>query len=244
MTIPEAYKDQTKIQQEDKKQLLAQIKEQQNRLAKARELLLSGDIEPADYKVIKTENEHKMNMLEAKLAELSGSVSPIKDELHTALNKLTQIDTLFTTGNVECKRVITSSLFPEKMIFDGSAFRTERINEAARLLYSIGGAEKGKKVDKRQIIPLVHSCNPTWIRTRTNRTKICCATFTPSDCLPPFGWERKGKYRPDEKQNSFGNFFLLPFPLSFPEILFRKPRPYFAARRAKTLRLLSFPSGN
>lgn len=140
-----AYKDQSKIQQDDKKQLLTQLKEQQDRLAKARELLLTGDIDPADYKIIKTENERKITILEAKLAEFSGQSDSVMGYINDALNNLSNLDNLFTTGTIERKRNIVGSMFPEKMIFDGSALRTNRVNDLARRIYNVGAGLSEKK---------------------------------------------------------------------------------------------------
>jgi site-specific DNA recombinase len=39
------------------------------RIGKARGILLDGDIDSGDYKTIKSENEYKIKVLEAKLAE-------------------------------------------------------------------------------------------------------------------------------------------------------------------------------
>lgn len=69
--IAEAFKTQTKALRDDRKQVLHQLTEQQNRLTKARELLLSGDIDPADYKTMKAEYEKKIAILEAKLNQFA-----------------------------------------------------------------------------------------------------------------------------------------------------------------------------
>jgi hypothetical protein len=51
------------------------VAEYYSRTTKARELLLNGDIDGADYKTIKSENEYKVNVLEAKLSEAEAANS-------------------------------------------------------------------------------------------------------------------------------------------------------------------------
>ncbi|MEJ7671691.1 MAG: hypothetical protein WKF59_03050 [Chitinophagaceae bacterium] len=62
-----------------------------------------------------------------------------------AVNSLSRLDKLYEEGTVAQKRQIISSIFPEKLTFDGFQYRTFRINEAARLIYTLGkGLEKQK----------------------------------------------------------------------------------------------------
>ena len=51
---------------EYKAQLIKQLTEANNKLSRARELLLIGDLEPSDYKTIKTECEDNIIRMEAK----------------------------------------------------------------------------------------------------------------------------------------------------------------------------------
>ena len=53
------------------------------------------------------------------------------------INNLLKLDFIYENGDTEKKREIISSMYPEKMTFDGFSVRTIRINEVARLLYSI-----------------------------------------------------------------------------------------------------------
>jgi site-specific DNA recombinase len=44
---------------------------------------------------------------------------------------------LYESGTVAQKRQIISSMYPEKLTFDGSQYRTPRLNEAVRLIYTL-----------------------------------------------------------------------------------------------------------
>jgi len=143
--VSEAFKDKTKALQDDKRQVLQQLTEQQNRLTKARELLLSGDIDPADYKTMKTEYEKKIAMLEAKLSQFTSNNDSIDKLLYTAIDNLSKLDVLYEKGGIAEKRDIIGSMYPEKMTFDGIALRTARVNEAALYMFNIINELEGKK---------------------------------------------------------------------------------------------------
>lgn len=47
---------------------------------------------------------------------------------------MSRLVTLYEEGAITEKRRIISSIFPEKLVFDGSTYRTKRLNEAVRLI--------------------------------------------------------------------------------------------------------------
>jgi len=55
---------------------------------------------------------------------------------------------VYKNADTEKKRQIIGSMYPEKLTFDGFAFRTARTNEAAHLIYTPGAGfgenEKGQ----------------------------------------------------------------------------------------------------
>ncbi len=140
LVILDSYNAQTKVQRADKTEIITRINEWNNKLAKARELLLSGDIDGGDYKIIKTECENKVNILEGKLSTTSNIQENIDSILGKAVNTLSRLDTLYENANSMKKRQIISSIFPEKLIFDGFNYRTPRLNEAVRLIFNMDKA--------------------------------------------------------------------------------------------------------
>lgn len=129
------YKNQNKDKQVSSRLLLEEINKLNNRLSKARELIDAGD-----YKVIKAECEAKINRLEAQLAELKKSNagnSDITKLLDKALTTLTRLDILYRNGTITQKRNIISSIYPEKICFDGLHYRTLKLNSAVSYIYQI-----------------------------------------------------------------------------------------------------------
>ncbi len=86
---------------------------------------------------MKTEYSTKLEKLEAKLSSCNHDKIDINDLLDKGINNLLKLDCIYETGDIEKKREVISSMYPEKMTFDGFSVRTNRINEVARLIYSM-----------------------------------------------------------------------------------------------------------
>ena len=130
--------DQTNDIQNDSKQLGLQIKELQEKITYIRDLLSSKQIEPVDFREMKSEYSTKLEKLEAKLSTSNDDQVDIKGLLDKGVNNLLKLDYLYETADTEKKWDIISSMYPEKLTFDGFTFRTTRINEVIRIIYSVG----------------------------------------------------------------------------------------------------------
>jgi site-specific DNA recombinase len=140
ITLSEAYYNQTGQKKEDRRLIAAQIREQEGMLSKARELLLSGEIEPADYRAMKAIYDEKLNRLQVKLNSFSTNTENFDSLLKEGLDKLFQLDSIYENGSIEVRRQVIGSMYPEKLTFDGDRLRTTRINEAVRLIYTMDKA--------------------------------------------------------------------------------------------------------
>jgi site-specific DNA recombinase len=91
-------------------------------------LLLAAQEDSAkDYRIVMAESEKPLNHLEVKLtASITDTfhVGPLCDK---AIITISQLDVLYEKGTVVQKRKIISSMFPEKMTFDGFQYRTPRV---------------------------------------------------------------------------------------------------------------------
>ena len=148
ITLKETYNEQTHSQRSARNLLLNQIDEQNKRLRNARELVADQKLDPEDFREIKLNCAQKIEQLEARLADTSQLERGIEGLLEQAISNLARLDTLYENGSVAQKRQIIGSIFPEKLVFDGTQYRTARLNEAARLIYTMGtgfGAIKNRK---------------------------------------------------------------------------------------------------
>lgn len=140
-----AYQNITKNKRSDIHLIKTQLKESENRISKARDMLLEGHLEPDDYKKIKTEGEEKIRRLEASLTSANESVPNIKPLLESAISNISGLDVLYEKASIERKRKIIGSIFPENLTFVGSEVRTVRVNEALRLILLLSNKLGDKK---------------------------------------------------------------------------------------------------
>ena len=107
--------------------------------------LSSRQIEPSDFREMKSEYSTRLEKLEAKLSTNNHDKVDFNDLLNKGVNNLLKLDSVYETGDIEKKREIISSMYPERMTFDGFSVRTNRINEVARLIYSMDVDSSGNK---------------------------------------------------------------------------------------------------
>jgi len=149
--IKDIYHHATGSQSDGKRELLNQIQIENDRLAKARKLLLDDTIDANDYKTIKAECENKLLSLEAKLTGFGKTSFDFEGCLNKALHNLSRLQITYNEGNVEAKRGIIGSIYPEKVCFDGTAYRTARVNDVAHLIYLINNKLYAKKIGQNLI---------------------------------------------------------------------------------------------
>lgn len=108
-----------------------------------------------DFREIKLDCMYKITTLEAKLAGSSNNTKSIDSLLHTAMNNLGRLDILYEPGTMTQKTPDSGFDFPEKLIFNGFEYQTPRLNEAVRLIYSLGeglSEIKNRKEDKNLLL--------------------------------------------------------------------------------------------
>lgn len=146
--ITDTYKSQNTTQLISRSELLKEINDLNSRISKARELLLNGDIDGADYKTIKSENEYKINVLEVKLAEAAATNSKaenIEPLIRRAIGKLTQLDSIYSKSTSSEKRELIGSMYPQKFTFEELQHRTALTGELYSCIYLINSELDRKK---------------------------------------------------------------------------------------------------
>ena len=144
-TILSVYKSRTEGQKSRVQELRSRLEDANTRLNKARDLLLSGAIEADDYRIMKADIDSKIQRDEAALTGNSTPEANIEPLLSLAISNISQLDSLYENGTVVQQRKIIGSMFPEKLTFDGFAYRTARINEALTLMVLINKELSSKK---------------------------------------------------------------------------------------------------
>ena len=147
--VCDTYNDTTSIFEEDRKKYIKQVTDQNNRITKARELLLIDAITADEYREIKIEAENTVLKLEARIADLSDKLTydyDIFSLVDASLENLKNLAGLYENADIEGKQYI-GSIFPEKFVFDGLIHRTARMNLGFQLIYHINNRLERKKME-------------------------------------------------------------------------------------------------
>jgi site-specific DNA recombinase len=155
--IDYVYNLKTKDSGNFKKQWLLEIDEVNKQLAKARSLLVSGDIEPGDYRLIKTECEEKINGFERELSKVAAKESDSLTLFKNLVNSLENVDLCYSEGKIEQQRDIIGTIYPQKLEIEKGTYRTPKVNEGADIIYLINsGLEENKNGTEYDFTRLSH----------------------------------------------------------------------------------------
>lgn len=137
IVLQEAWRSQTAHLLDDRKLLQKQIRELEDKLSYIRDLLSSKQIEPEDFREMKSDYSSKVEKLQAKLDGLSHNDINLKALLDKGIDNLLKLDYIYETADIDKKREVISSIFPEKLHFENRSLRTGRVNEAVQYIYLI-----------------------------------------------------------------------------------------------------------
>jgi site-specific DNA recombinase len=146
--IIDAYQNITKSERLFRKQYIDQITMLTNKTTRARELLLNGDLDAADYREIKKDSEAGIIKLEAKISELKNdflSSAEFNNLIDKAVYTLTKIDVIYCKSDNEAKRKLISSMCVENFTFENLQLRTTELTESFKIIYLINKQLEGKK---------------------------------------------------------------------------------------------------
>lgn len=100
--------------------LTRQIKELEEKVSYIRDLLSSKQIDPADFREMKADYSGKLERLEVKLTTANTLDYDIHSLLSQGIDNLLKMEFVYESVNeIERKRNIIGSMYPEKMTFDG-----------------------------------------------------------------------------------------------------------------------------
>lgn len=145
IAIAEDFKNQTKKQDSERRQLMAQLETLNTRLQNARIQKVDGILDDDDFQALKKDTNAQIERIEEELGKLSDKHKEINNLIEKGLKKLLGLDLRYLNGTIEEKREIVSSMFPENLVFDGVKHRTPRLNSAIVLIYQKNKELEGKK---------------------------------------------------------------------------------------------------
>jgi site-specific DNA recombinase len=177
--IMDVYSDTHQLTSNSRKQYIDRITALNNKITKARELLLNDDIEAADFRAVKMEAEREIQVIESKISELrtnSMSIGEIEKVLDGAIANLCALDKIYCkSGTYEKKRII-GSIYPEKFTFEEIKLRTAKPSDAFRFIYLIINKLNDKKKGTNDSLSrLSQEVIPIGFEPMTYRLEICCS---------------------------------------------------------------------
>lgn len=116
--LNEEFKERMKFQREDIKQVKESLDKANTELGNAQKLLLNNEIEPSEYRSIKSDYERKISAFESRIIELSKQTNNIEPLLNKDISTLSFLDTLYQNADNKSKREIIGSIHPENSIFE------------------------------------------------------------------------------------------------------------------------------
>lgn len=128
------------------KTLKAELNVYKSRLEKAQNLLLDGDLNVSDFQPIKSKLNLEIERLLEKVISIEGQTnSNEEDVLEFGFHFLANLDKAFTVADLEWKKKIVGSAFPEKLVFENNAFRTASEDNIFFLIANTGKGFRQKK---------------------------------------------------------------------------------------------------
>lgn len=159
--VKEVLQADSKTAESQKEELTKKLKEQNIRIQTLQDFYIDGKIELSQYKetmIRYTENRNKISdRLEACELENDGYRMWLKG----GINMLSNLKKHYVNSDVVAKQELISSIFPEKIFFDGIKCRTQRINDVLRVILQIDKGlckEKSGQISKNlELSTLVES---------------------------------------------------------------------------------------
>ncbi len=171
------FNDRTKQQNGERSNIIAEIDTLNKRYQNALLKNADGEMDFEDFQEVKKLTKGKIENLERRLNELAQIGKEIQDLVASALKKVANIDRRYEKGNIEEKRMIIGSIFPEFLVFDGTQHRTTKINSAITLIYQNTSKLRAKKNGTNlNFLDLSQEVIPLGLEPRTHTLKVYCST--------------------------------------------------------------------
>lgn len=157
----------------DRKKMLQQIKDYEDRLSYTRDLLATQQIDASDYREIKLEYGSKIQHLESQLTNINYDMNHIKEQINQGIGKTSEINNALKKEGLTGVRKDIGSIYPKNLSFFGNRVRTARRNEFIQCINLINkelhGKKNGIKVD---FSTLSHVVTPAGFKPATLRAEI------------------------------------------------------------------------
>jgi len=121
------------------------LEKQNQRLSKIQDLYIDGSLSNEDYSTMRQRYSGEKVIIEEQLKGLREVKTNLNSSLEKGVGVLVNLDKMYERADLQGKKQILGSIFPENLIFDGKKCRTPRINEVLRLILLIDNKNQNKK---------------------------------------------------------------------------------------------------
>lgn len=125
--------------------LTAQLNEQNIRIQKLQDLYVDGNIDNENYMLTLQRYEGIRRDLKDRIESLNVTDLTYGKWLKSGISVLGNLNNFYKNGSVGDKQALLSSIFPERIYFDGKKCRTQRINEVLRVIMLNNSVLENKK---------------------------------------------------------------------------------------------------
>jgi site-specific DNA recombinase len=105
-------------------------------------------IDESTFKRVKKSYEDEIYNYSARIAELKNEDTDFKNYAEYCFTLLSKLDIAYERTDLEGKQKLLSSIFPNKLVFNGKSYRTPVQNEIHKILFSNNKAFEGGKMKK------------------------------------------------------------------------------------------------
>ena len=149
----------------------------QNRLTKAQTLMLDDQLDIHEYHSLKSRLEQEIERLTVKISAIDVKGTDETELIEFGFYFLANLDKLFAVADLDVKRTIIGSTFPEKLIYEKNTYRTAS-DENILLLLAATGKDSSQKKESRQENSRLLSGRVVWagIEPATHGFSVHCST--------------------------------------------------------------------
>ncbi len=140
------FNNKTKAHNTERTNIISEIDTLNKRYQNALLKNADGEMADDDFQEVKRLTKGNIEVLERRLNDLAVVGTEIKDLVASTLKKVANIARRYENGDIEEKRLIVSSMFPDFLEFDGTRHRTPRLNSAIALIYQNSSRLQDKKM--------------------------------------------------------------------------------------------------
>jgi site-specific DNA recombinase len=146
--LKKKYLDQNRSNRAEIDAIKKEIDRLDHRAKNARALMLDGEITSEEYRTMKNEIDETLQRLNVEHHKSHIEINDLDKKLDHLVLTLSNLENLYKQGDVEIRRRLIGSIFPNKLIYEKNSVRTVDLNPAVELIFSNINSSRGRKKEK------------------------------------------------------------------------------------------------